>query len=68
MKTKLSGIFLILASLSAVSCRETEEFSSASSNENNRIISSRIQIDTTYSFNDPEKDPPIIGQHWKIGK
>lgn len=31
MKKKLTGIFIILASLSAVSCRETEEFSSASS-------------------------------------
>ncbi len=68
MKKKLTGIFIILASLSALSCRETEEFSSASSNEKKSIISSRIHRDTISSFDVPEQDPPIKGTNWKIGK
>lgn len=70
MKTKFIAISLILIGLSSVACRHTEEVlidqeDQLSLQPEDNQMASKDSTSVGFETNDPPKDPPRDGSHWK---
>ena len=73
MKLKIACIILVFSVLSVISCRENEQSMSSTTEGINekqfrslKIMTDSIKQDSINNSDNPPKDPPKTGNHWKI--